>query len=1337
MKRGQSFYLFVLCYWVGLWMHGQAVQKNSLSSSFSETGNPFSHHYSPEDYKGLNQNWGVVQDSLGILYFANGGGVLSYDGVNWELLTLPGQSHTKSIAIDKNNRIYVGATGEFGYLEPEANGKIKYVSLSSLIKSKIDFTVVYSTYATPDGVFFQTNEAIIRWKNGEFKIWPAIEGKFHNAFWVNNSLLIGQKNMGLMQIIGDDIQLVPHGSFFANKGIQTLWRQNNGQFLIGTYESFFLYDENGVKLFPTELDVFLKDFGLYSGIELRNGTFAIAGWNEGMAIMDRQGKEIFSSTNKEVLPSSVLKFFQDKEGILWAGLDFGISKIEIPSPFSQFQNFGVDDRTLHIVRFQGKLYVGTPNGLYQLDNNPDGSPIFKNVQGIKGRIWGLFEFGDRMLVSTLNDEGSSLLELKSNIIRIIGKEYLATSFLRSKLDVNRVFVARDDGLSSLYFSEGQWIDEGMIREITSGTYSIGEEISGNLWLSTSGNQIWRVSFKSKDSALRRKNFKIDQFGSEHGLPEEVGAVHVLGNSVFYAVNSKLSFEFDSENNRFVPDKFINKIVGKPKDNIYLIEIDNAQNIFFSINNPGENSKLMVAWKKDTLNYVIQDLKMDQYSKSFGEPLYYDKDSVIWYAGVKGVIREDLKLLNYVKNDDQQNKALINKVAYKSDSMIVLGAYKTNKVNLPFKNNSFRFEYTAPSYQEEKANKFQYKLTGFDDNWSNWSLETKKDYTNLSEGNYTFSVRAKNIFGEISQQDSYSFTILPPWYRTWWAYLGYSILAIMLLLSFNRLRSQQLRNKNMELEAIISDRTEELRNKNELLEQQTEKLKEMDSLKTHLFANISHEFRTPLTLIKGPIEKLEESKKNEMSNTDIIMIRRNANRLLGLVNQLLDLSKIDGGKMQLNPSEGDVFKCIRAAVSAFGSHAVSRNIDFQINVPSTSLWASFDRDKLEKIMYNLLSNAFKFTPDGSRIELHARHHEHALEFEIADTGQGIKKENLPHIFDRFYQVDDSYTKENSGTGIGLALTKELVLLMKGTLSVESELGKGTIFMVGLPMEEIRCGQIDDIDYPRPTEYDQLFETAELVGKLNRIKLSKVLVIEDNNDMRYYIKEQLSQDYEIMEASNGKEGFLKASKLMPDLIITDLMMPQMDGFTLCKKLKTDISTSHIPIIMLTAKAGIENKLEGLENGADEYLTKPFNAKELQLRVKNLIRQRQELRKLFSKNSSLEPKDMTVTSLDEKFLTKVLFLLETKHSDPDFGVPQMQRELGMGKTQLHMKIKALTNEPPGEFLRNFRLKRATQLLSKKSDTFSQVAYSVGFNSLSYFTKCFKEFYGTSPSAYFNKKK
>jgi DNA-binding response OmpR family regulator len=507
---------------------------------------------------------------------------------------------------------------------------------------------------------------------------------------------------------------------------------------------------------------------------------------------------------------------------------------------------------------------------------------------------------------------------------------------------------------------------------------------------------------------------------------------------------------------------------------------------------------------------------------------------------------------------------------------------------------------------------------------------------------------------------------------------------------------------------------------------------MDTMKTRLFANISHEFRTPLTLIKGPIEKLEQQQKTMISMPNIKMIRRSANRLLNLVNQLLDLSKLDSGKLGLNEAEGDVFRCIRAAASAFSSHAASRNMDYQIRVPSDLLWASFDRDKMEKVIYNLLSNAFKFTEDKGQVILLAEFRSHRLHLKVSDTGSGIAREKLSHIFDRFFQVDDSYTREKTGSGIGLALTKELVELMGGTIYVESELGKGTIFKVVLPMEEIRSYKrkepeelsitpFDDEDYVPKTK------VSEADGEN-----TKVLVIEDNNDMRHFIREQLEPQYAVLEAINGKEGLKRANKIVPDLIITDLMMPRMDGITLCKKLKSNLATSHIPVIMLTAKAGIENKLEGLETGADDYLTKPFNAKELFIRTKNLIEQRKQLRELFSRNISLDPKEITVTSLDEKFLRQVISLLEENYSNSRFGLPQMQKAMALSRTQLHYKLKALTNYPPGELLRNFRLKRAAQLLSQKADNISQIAYDVGFNSASYFTRCFKELYGMSPTAY-----
>ena len=512
----------------------------------------------------------------------------------------------------------------------------------------------------------------------------------------------------------------------------------------------------------------------------------------------------------------------------------------------------------------------------------------------------------------------------------------------------------------------------------------------------------------------------------------------------------------------------------------------------------------------------------------------------------------------------------------------------------------------------------------------------------------------------------------------------------------------------------------------------EKLRELDRLKSNFFANISHEFRTPLTLIKGPIEQLEQNPDETLSAENVKMIRRNTNRILKMVNQLLDLSKVAEGTLKLELTEGNVYKCLRAAAASFNSHAAQRNIDYKVQIPQCTLWASFDRDKLENIVYNLLGNAFKFSEDGSIIVFEVNFGERGLFIQVSDSGKGIPKESLPFVFDRFYQVDGSNTREKEGTGIGLSLSKDFVELMDGTITVSSEVGKGTFFTVLLQLQEIKTGT-DAVLQAAKIEKATASKSTYLLSKIDSREVPRVLLIEDNSDMRHFIQELLLKYYKVEDAINGNEGLKKAIANPPDLIITDLMMPKMDGITLCKKLKNEVQTSHVPIIMLTAKAGIQNKLEGLETGADDYLTKPFDGEELLVRAKNLIVQRKKLRDLFTnKEIQVDPKKVTVNTVDQIFLENVLELLEANFLDSDFGVPQMQKSLAMSKTQLYRKLKALTNESPGELLRNFRLKRAAQLLSQKADSVTQIAYKVGFNNLSYFAKCFKELYGVAPSSY-----
>ncbi len=506
---------------------------------------------------------------------------------------------------------------------------------------------------------------------------------------------------------------------------------------------------------------------------------------------------------------------------------------------------------------------------------------------------------------------------------------------------------------------------------------------------------------------------------------------------------------------------------------------------------------------------------------------------------------------------------------------------------------------------------------------------------------------------------------------------------------------------------------------------------MDQAKSNFFANISHEFRTPLTLIKGPIEYVEQNPEEQLTRNHIKMIRRNTNKVLGLVNQLLDLSKIDQKRLQLKTTEGDIFRCLRVAAASFNSLAAQRRIEFRVDIPSGCLWTAFDRDKLEKIVYNLLSNAFKFSDDQEMISMRASFVEHELRIEVSDTGRGISNESLPYVFDRFYQEDSGTTKDKEGAGIGLALSRDLVELMDGTITVSSELGKGTFFTVHLPIEEIKTIQPGEKEYKEANTVE-LPKTFDF-EKLDERNLPRVLLVEDNEDMRTFIMDHLNNYYSLIKATNGEEGLKKATSKVPDLIITDLMMPKMDGIELCKNLKTNIATSHIPVIMLTAKAGMENKIQGLETGADDYLTKPFDARELLVRTSNLIAQRRKLREHFAnKDFQIQPNRIAVTSLDQKFLERVLKLLEQQYTNSDFGAADMQNTLGMSKSQLHRKMKALTNESPGELLRNFRLKRAAQLLSQEADTVTQIAYKVGFNDLSYFTKCFKALHGVLPSAY-----
>ncbi len=525
--------------------------------------------------------------------------------------------------------------------------------------------------------------------------------------------------------------------------------------------------------------------------------------------------------------------------------------------------------------------------------------------------------------------------------------------------------------------------------------------------------------------------------------------------------------------------------------------------------------------------------------------------------------------------------------------------------------------------------------------------------------------------------------------------------------------------------------------------QTKKLEEIDQIKSRFFSNISHEFRTPLTLILGPIEKLISEFPNADIQKQAGLVKRNANRLLVLINELLDLSKLEAGKLKLKASKANIVSFIKGITMSFESVAERIDITLKVKSASDEFELYFDKEKMTKIMTNLLSNAFKFTPEGGKITVTILESNHnSVAIKVKDSGVGISEEELPKLFDRFYQVDSSQTRGHEGTGIGLALTKELVELHSGKISVNSKLSERTEFIIELPLgrshlkdKEIvnfEDTEVDDIIVDKeefiPTAVEEVNDT-EVINEDKNI----LLIVEDNADVRKYIKDSLGDDFQIEEASNGEQGVRKAENIIPDLIVSDVMMPKMDGNELTRILKNDEKTSHIPIILLTAKSEQESKLEGLETGADDYLTKPFDTKELQIRIKNLINIRRELQRKYNTRDYLpakEEQEKKLSNLEEQFMNKVLEVIEGHISEEEFSIEQFGKEVGMSRVQLHRKLKALSGKSASQFIRSVKLSRAKKMIGERKGNISEIAYSVGFSSPTYFTRCFKDEFGFAPS-------
>jgi len=518
-----------------------------------------------------------------------------------------------------------------------------------------------------------------------------------------------------------------------------------------------------------------------------------------------------------------------------------------------------------------------------------------------------------------------------------------------------------------------------------------------------------------------------------------------------------------------------------------------------------------------------------------------------------------------------------------------------------------------------------------------------------------------------------------------------------------------------------------------------------------FANVSHEIRTPLTMLLAPLEKLMNSGPTDFQKKNNSYIYRNTNRLERIVNELLELQKIENTQLKLKAREIDLVKFLEEVISMFDETALDKRIhlSFEPNCDELMVW--IDPEKMDKVMFNLLSNAFKFSlPDGlitiSIQKNSTKEEDGTFTISVSDTGRGMNEVHLERIFDRFYQIENKATGKTTGTGIGLNLSKELIEKQHGTISVTSREGFGSTFSVTLPLgrkhlapDELFIGKATQENFSndyKPEIENRLFSSEGKEGE-EHIDLGKsiVLLIEDDIDILNYLEDELSVSYQILKANNGTDGWKLAFEQVPDLIVSDIMMPGMDGLQLCKKVKSTIETSHIPVILLTAKTSVEHEIEGLETGADEYIHKPFHPRLLKLKVDKIIEAREVLKQQFSKNTSFVAKEMTVTSADEKFLQKAIDFAKENLSDADLNIEKMSSALNISRVHLYRKLKAITNQNPTEFIRTIRLKQAAYLLTHGKLNVSEIAYLVGFNSHQYFSNSFQKYFNMSPTEFVKK--
>jgi signal transduction histidine kinase/ligand-binding sensor domain-containing protein/DNA-binding response OmpR family regulator len=1061
-----------------------------------------------------------------------------------------------------------------------------------------------------------------------------------------------------------------------------------------------------------------------------------------------------SDNEKSLSDNSILYAYKDNEGIIWLGtfkkginyyheniIKFPVYRHQPSNPNS----LSFDDVDRFVEDAKGNLWIGSNGGgLIYFDRANNKFTQYLHQPGTKNSI------SNNIIVSLLLDHKQRLwigsyfggLDCLEN-----GKfrNYRNDSTNPSSLSDDRVWDIFEDSKNNLWIGTFNGLNKFNEQNGTFNHYDtksshplfsdfvgvIIEDRQGKLWLGT---------FNGIDvlDPLTGEVKHFDNYiGDPHGISNNnvselfldsrglIWAGTVNGLNVYNQAKDNFQ-SFHKEDG--LPDKAILNIVEDNNGRLWVSTKKGISQISVKQTSGPDNPIAIACTNYDELDGLQGEefnekaaFKTSKGEIIFGGPngfnLFYPSD-IIADKSTPNLVFTDLQLFNKSVGVGEEINGRV---------VLPQAISNTSAITLLHNEDILAIEFAALNFYNPEKIKYAYKLDGFNKDWVTIDGKIRKAiYTNLDPGNYTFRVKASYANGEWSDKElTLKIRVRPPFWRTPVAYMLYAlVIGISLFIS----------------RKITVERTR-MRFEVEHQRKEAERVQAMDEMKTKFFTNVSHEFRTPLTLILSPLEKIIKQVPDEEQKQQLNLVQRNAKRLLNLVNQLLDFRKIEVQEMKLHPAIGDIIAFSQDVCNSFMDIADKKNIrlSFLSNIEQLEIY--FDKDKLEKILFNLLSNAFKYTQDGGDVNVVMTYSEPSnnevdgtVAIEVKDTGIGIPADKQEKIFERFFQTDVPESMVNQGTGIGLAITKEFVKLHNGVITIKSEPEKGTCFTVLLPAKKFYDPSVKPATISLPIE-----ETEPIIfeeGQKNK-KKKTILIVEDNEDLRFYLKENLRREYHIEEAINGKEGWEKAKLLNPDLVVSDIMMPIMNGIELAKKIKTETPTAHIPIILLSAMGSEEKQLEGLSVGVNDYITKPFTFEILASKIRNLVAQQKLLQKRFQSQIEVNPSEVTVTPVDEKFLKQALDIVEKHMDEPEFSVEDFSREMFMNRVTLYRKILSITGKTPLEFIRSIRLKRAAQLLEKSGMSIAEIAYEVGFNNPKIFSKSFKEEFNVSPSQYIANKK